>query len=51
MALRKEEEERLQAVKEKAVVTAEKIDSLSETIRILQQEVSANDLTVLQVSV
>ncbi|XP_031432158.1 zinc-binding protein A33-like isoform X2 [Clupea harengus] len=48
LALRKEEEERLQAVKEKAVVTAEKIDSLSETIRILQQEVSANDLTVLQ---
>lgn len=50
LALRKEEDARLQAVKEKATVTAERIDSFSETIRSLQQEVMANDLIVLQVS-
>ncbi|KAL2101619.1 hypothetical protein ACEWY4_003380 [Coilia grayii] len=49
LAVRKEEEEKVQMVKEKAVVTAERIDSFSETIRRLQQEAApANDLTVLQ---
>lgn len=50
LALKKEEEARLQTVKEKATVTAERIGSFSEAIRSLQQEVTANDLTVLQVS-
>ncbi|XP_062389232.1 E3 ubiquitin-protein ligase TRIM35-like isoform X1 [Sardina pilchardus] len=47
-SLRREEEAKLHAIKEKAVVAAETIESFSETIRSLQQEVKASDLTVLQ---